>query len=123
MKNRLWILGAALAAILLTSSLHAYPTQTFWGCYECYYDTVMGTLANDRCEFVKDKGEGWSKCAQTTIGVETFCDLFGDACYNETVIGGGSGGSGGGSGGGTCTVRQGSLCPAECESCEYVFFF
>jgi hypothetical protein len=122
MHRSLRIGFAFLAVYLLASNLLAYPTVNFWGCYECYLRQNI-TLADEQCQFVKDKGEGWSKCYEMTIGIETFCNLGGDACYNETVIGGGSGGSGGGSGGGTCTVRYGSLCPAACESCEYVFFF
>lgn len=83
------------------------------GCYECVEDTNI-TLAKDYCQFIGHEEEGYTYCREETYGPNTFCSLTGDACFNTEVVGGG-GGSGGG---GSCTVGWGSVCPAECFSCE-----
>ena len=90
------ILLVAINFCLLASSLHAYPTSMYWGCYECVERSRLMVFADDYCLFVKDGGEGWTKCSEMTIGEQTFCDLMGDACYNVDVNGGG------GSGGSVC---------------------
>jgi hypothetical protein len=54
------------------------------------------------------------------VNFPEFCILEGECTYSG---GAGTGGGGGGGGGSTCYQLPGSWCPAECTSCETIFWY
>lgn len=112
-------------AVLSPGSGHAT------GCQDCYSGpgftdrnnetwTEAQCCLSDSCPFENDPE--WS----IEILESTYCRVdwvteTGWVCQGDSFScdsGGGGAGSGGGGSTGSCTVGSGSLCPAECSSCE-----
>lgn len=104
---------AVLSAGLTPLSAATCTSST--GCADC-----TGMLSGmPKCEFVKNDAS--CTCDLYVFGGTPACGVDGDCDY---VPAGGGGGSGGGGGGGTtCTRLAGQWCPAECSSCETVYWY
>ena len=117
----------ALSTLALVAALLAVPSpaEASWtgpGCWVCSYSWPVGTI-DERCDMVDDQEEGDGiNCNEWFDGWGWQCSVPWQPCYNEDAGAGGGGSSAGGGASKTCTVRQGHLCPAECESCEIVYF-
>lgn len=73
---------------------------------------------NPKCVFVFQ--DAFCTCDLIVFGGTLGCGVDGTCDYT----GGGGGGQGGGGGGGTtCTRAPGGWCPAECSSCETVYWY
>lgn len=92
--------------------------------------TWGGNCTGSSCTACKQDESGSSYCTtvsysascECTLRVgERNCTLSGVCSYSPG--GGGSGGGTGGGGGTTCTRVAGSWCPAECTSCDTVFWY
>ena len=84
------------------------------GCAAC--DTSSGEPS---CKFVQSNGG--CTCDLFVFGGTLGCGIDGECTY--TGSGGGTGGGGGGGGGGTCSRLPGGWCPADCTSCETIFWY
>jgi hypothetical protein len=70
------------------------------------------------CKFVQE--DAYCTCNLFLFAGSYACSLDGECDY----LGGGGGGTGGGgTGGETCYRLPGQWCPAECSSCETVFWY
>ncbi len=122
MRNTLrWPLGAVLLCSLL-GAITSRPAvadiiTSYWGCLQCHYQNVAGTIARDYCITAGHEETGSTRCYETDFGLQRYCDLGGDPCLNVNVNGGGGGAGGGGGNGGECTIAAGGFCPASCTSC------
>ena len=109
----------ALLAVVIPNLLTAGST-TYEGCFICEMNPA-GTWPNMLCEQVghAETGDG-IRCTETEVVLIT-CQTSGGACFHVETGGGGDG-SGSGDDGSACTIRPGSLCPAQCASCEQASF-
>jgi len=93
--------------------------------------TARADCSSKSCADCQQNRRGTASCLAVTysascscsIDVQTpsFCLLEGACTY--TGSGGGGGGGGGGNDPGSCSVAPGGWCPAECQSCQTVFWY
>ncbi|MEM8964460.1 MAG: hypothetical protein AAGD38_23440, partial [Acidobacteriota bacterium] len=95
--------------------------QTYMGCYECKQQLDIPFLVLQYCSFVGHEEHGSTYCTVFTPNpLSSHCHLYGTPCFN--VDAGGGGGSGGSGGSTSCTIPNGTLCPAMCFSCETILY-
>jgi hypothetical protein len=109
------VLGALLA-LLIFSTQSAADCSSSSGCLDCA-DRANGGFI---CQW--ENASAFCSCEVFVFGGSAACGVDGSCQYNPGGGGGGGTGGGGGGGGGSCTQLPGRWCPAECTSCEPVYF-
>lgn len=111
------LLRSILFALLLATATaaQAMPCSSSGGCADCFNDPDTGIAS---CDTVYRDAH-----CDCTISVSNprFC-ILAELCDYTGGAGGGTGGGTGGGGGGSCTRTAGGWCPAECSSCNTVFW-
>lgn len=120
-KLRALIFFIVVAAVLVVPALWA----TYAGCFVCVPDNAL-TWPSYECYQVghNESGDGIYCDEQPGINIK-FCSTSGGACFNVDSGGdgdGGGNGGGSGGGGGSCSILPGMTCPAECMSCEVIYY-
>jgi hypothetical protein len=93
---------------------------------------VLGDCSSNQCTDCGEDAQKRANCIFVYQDAFCVCDLFifggtlacgVDGLCDYTAGGTDTGGGGGGGGGSTCLQLPGSWCPAECQSCESVYWY
>jgi hypothetical protein len=110
-------LCSVLFALLLAAApaAQAMSCSSAGGCADCFNDPDTGIASCDTVYRDAHCDCTISANNRNFCILEELCDYTGGA-------GGGTGGGTGGGGGGSCTRTAGGWCPAECSSCNTVYW-
>jgi hypothetical protein len=118
MRRKYLAVGIVLCGFTLAGPAWPATCHSDVGCLECEYDE--DGLAS--CGFLPQAG--YCECDLIVIFNRPSCGFNGTCEYvAPSGGGGGAGGGGGGGGGGACTTLPGAWCPAECSSCDTIYWY
>lgn len=110
---------ALVAVMLVPASLLPWPPLAAEDCStNCQVCDHGVGLYTSQC--APGQVDAWCECHVIMSGGG--CGFNGQCVPGPVGGGGGGGGTGGGGGGGSCSIRPGQWCPAECGSCDMIYF-